>query len=247
MTIPSVQQYLEVIKHDVLLDRQLDALRLLYQFPKSTATAKQLSVVADPGRESSSITSFRIGKTGKRIADYLGIIPPTYLVRNKMTPAYSLLVSKEYKTNIGWTMHQNLQQALKELELVGMKSKELNERLPTEISLFSENQFFNEGKISQVFVNKFERKLQARIACLKQFGHKCYACGFDFGSFYGKLADGFIEVHHLIPLSKIRQEYLVDPVKDLVPLCSNCHSVIHLSKPMLTIDELKSLIKKNGR
>ncbi len=144
-------------------------------------------------------------------------------------------------------MHENLQRALEELGLVGIEAKELYERLPTEVSPFSENQFFKEGKISQVFVNKFERNLQARITCLKHFGPKCYACGFDFGKFYGKPADGFIEVHHLIQLSKIREEYSIDPIKDLIPLCSNCHSVIHLSNPMLTVETLKSLIDKKGR
>jgi predicted HNH restriction endonuclease len=59
---------------------------------------------------------------------------------------------------------------------------------------------------------------------------------------YGSVATGFIQVHHIIPLSEIGKSYNVDPVKDLIPLCANCHSVVHLVKPAMTIDELKKLI-----
>jgi len=35
-------------------------------------------------------------------------------------------------------------------------------------------------------------------------------------------------VHHLVPISKIGKKYRVDPIKDLRPVCPNCHAVIHL-------------------
>ncbi|MBQ2056059.1 MAG: HNH endonuclease, partial [Bacteroidaceae bacterium] len=50
---------------------------------------------------------------------------------------------------------------------------------------------------------------------------------FDFEENYGELGKEFIEVHHIIPLSQIRREYIINPEKDLIPLCSNCHSMIH--------------------
>jgi predicted HNH restriction endonuclease len=34
-------------------------------------------------------------------------------------------------------------------------------------------------------------------------------------------------VHHLNPISQTEGEHEVDPVNDLIPLCSNCHSMIH--------------------
>ncbi|WP_156294586.1 HNH endonuclease [Serratia oryzae] len=54
---------------------------------------------------------------------------------------------------------------------------------------------------------------------------------------------GFIHVHHVIPLHEIRKEYVIDPIKDLVTLCPNCHSMIHSSKPMLPVKELRERIK----
>lgn len=56
----------------------------------------------------------------------------------------------------------------------------------------------------------------------------------------------FIHVHHLIPLSEINQEYEVDPIKDLRPLCPNCHAMIHRKHPPFTIEEIKNLINKNS-
>jgi 5-methylcytosine-specific restriction protein A len=53
---------------------------------------------------------------------------------------------------------------------------------------------------------------------------------------------GFIHVHHLTPLSTIGKEYRVDPIKDLRPICPNCHAVIHSRRPAMSIEEAKQLI-----
>jgi 5-methylcytosine-specific restriction protein A len=86
---------------------------------------------------------------------------------------------------------------------------------------------FTEGKIKDSHSTVFERKRGNRLACLAAHGYKCAVCGFDFEEHYGILGKEFIEVHHIIPLSQIRKEYIINPKKDLVPLCSNCHSMIH--------------------
>ena len=67
-------------------------------------------------------------------------------------------------------------------------------------------------------------------------------CGFDFEAFYGELGKNYIHVHHIVPLSKINKEYSVDPKNDLVPVCPNCHAMIHRTEPALTIDALKKQI-----
>ncbi|MEG4267597.1 HNH endonuclease, partial [Microcoleus sp. Pol12A4] len=56
---------------------------------------------------------------------------------------------------------------------------------------------------------------------------------------------GFIHVHHIIPLSEINQEYEVNPIQDLRPLCPNCHAMIHRKYPPFTIEEIKDLLSKN--
>ncbi|NMB46715.1 MAG: hypothetical protein GX998_09945 [Firmicutes bacterium] len=86
-----------------------------------------------------------------------------------------------------------------------------------------------EGSVQRISVNKFERDRKARAACLRHFGYRCAACGMSFAERYGPEARGIIHVHHVVPLSEIGEGYSLDPVRDLVPVCPNCHAVIHAS------------------
>jgi len=99
-----------------------------------------------------------------------------------------------------------------------------------------------EGAAVSVVINAYERNPVARAKCLAHHGYTCAACGFDFGMVYGQLGAGYIHVHHLVPVSSKGGAYIVDPLNDLVPVCANCHAVIHKVKPALTIAALKELI-----
>ena len=70
----------------------------------------------------------------------------------------------------------------------------------------------------------------------------CEACGFDFVEKYGDLGIGFIEAHHIKPVSEMRHNEKTK-LEDIVMLCSNCHSMIHRKKPWTTKDTLKTIIK----
>ena len=98
---------------------------------------------------------------------------------------------------------------------------------------------FLEGNLTQVLTNEYERNVEARQACIEHYGAKCFICDFDFEEVYGSIAKGFIHVHHIVPLSSIRSSYQVDPIEDLVPVCPNCHAVIHLRGECLTIQEVR--------
>lgn len=104
-----------------------------------------------------------------------------------------------------------------------------------------------EGAVTQVLINSYERNPEARERCIAKWGSSCAVCGFHFEYFYGELGKGYIHVHHLTPLSAIRQEYELDPVKDLRPVCPNCHSMIHRRSPPLSIEELENLVRTYGR
>jgi|HubBroStandDraft_1064217.scaffolds.fasta_scaffold271934_2 hypothetical protein len=84
------------------------------------------------------------------------------------------------------------------------------------------------------------RSEKARRACVAHWGVKCYACGFDFGRFYGGRGDGFIEVHHRKLLSSADSGREVNPIDDLIPLCANCHRIVHLESPPLDVDILRA-------
>lgn len=96
-----------------------------------------------------------------------------------------------------------------------------------------------EGARSRVEINRYERSPVNRAACIAIYGARCQVCGLEFGLRYGDIGNGYIEVHHRVPVSKMGAGYVVDPRQDLVPLCSNCHSMVHRQDPPLDVDELK--------
>lgn len=103
---------------------------------------------------------------------------------------------------------------------------------------------FAEGVARQVTVNIYERSTEARTMCINHFGLTCFVCGFNFEKVYGQIGFGFIHVHHLKPLSEIKRGYKLNPVKDLRPVCPNCHAMLHQRKPAYDIEELKALLKQ---
>lgn len=101
-----------------------------------------------------------------------------------------------------------------------------------------------EGARRQISVNAYERDLAARKKCVEHYGASCVICGFNFADTYGLEAAGFIHVHHLTPLSEIGASYTVDPIKDLRPVCPNCHAIIHHRDGTRTISEVREMLDK---
>ena len=104
------------------------------------------------------------------------------------------------------------------------------------------SQPLTEGAKYQVTLNAYERNPVARRQCLSFYGTDCRACEFRFGAAYGPEAEGYIHVHHVKPLSEVGGEYVVDPIKDLVPVCPNCHAMIHMGGKCRTLDEIRRLL-----
>lgn len=126
--------------------------------------------------------------------------------------------------------------------------KDIVERSNEDIAIDEEyenvvNDNLREGKMSTVKVNKYERNPKARKECLEYYGYRCCICGFDFEEYYGLIGEKIIEVHHKKALHEIKETYVVNPIKDLIPVCSNCHTIIHSRNPKFEIDELKSIIQ----
>ena len=103
-----------------------------------------------------------------------------------------------------------------------------------------------EGAVKTVTINAYERNPKARKQCLDAHGVVCAVCGFNFGRRYGLVAEGYIHVHHLRPLSEIKASHKVDPKKDLSPVCPNCHAVIHLKKTPFTLEEVRAMLARSA-
>ncbi|QTC41488.1 EVE domain-containing protein [Bacillus sp. V3] len=99
-----------------------------------------------------------------------------------------------------------------------------------------------EGKRKTISVNVYERNPLARKKCLGHHGYKCQVCGIDFEAVYGEVGRDFIHVHHIMALKEIGEEYEVNPTQDLIPVCPNCHAMLHRKEKglYLSVEQLKN-------
>lgn len=132
-----------------------------------------------------------------------------------------------------------------------LNQSEFNER--NEILLWKEtageneevNDFesYIEGSKKQKFVTYYERIPENRNQAIKIHGCTCFGCGFNFEKIYGSHGKGFIHIHHIKPVSQFEKPQKVNPETDLIPLCPNCHAMIHRNRnKTLSLEELKTLI-----
>jgi hypothetical protein len=110
-----------------------------------------------------------------------------------------------------------------------------------------ENEYDTEGTLKKVYVNVYERSAYARKKCIKHWGLSCKVCGLNFEDAYGQLGKGFIHVHHVKPINESVGPYIVDYVNDLIPICPNCHAMIHRGNQTLSIEDLKKIINLNKK
>lgn len=105
---------------------------------------------------------------------------------------------------------------------------------------------YREGQRFSVISTAIERNPRARRKCLEHFGCKCFVCNFEFSKTYGELGGTYIHVHHRVDISMQPAEYEVNPTKDLVPLCPNCHAMVHQARPAMAVEELRAIYEKNN-
>ena len=111
-------------------------------------------------------------------------------------------------------------------------------------------------------VEEFRRKIKThpilknldmiRQACINYYkalhgGYiVCECCGFDLTKAYD-IDDEYIEIHHRFPFSQTEGEHPVNSQTDLVPLCANCHRMIHHGQGgkgnCMSLEELKRKYK----
>lgn len=102
-----------------------------------------------------------------------------------------------------------------------------------------------EGRAKLRYVTTYERNPKLREEAIRIHGCICAACGFDFNKTYGELGKGYIHIHHKVPVSELEKPKEVNPKTDLVPLCANCHSMIHRKKKStLSVEELQKFLAR---
>ncbi len=90
----------------------------------------------------------------------------------------------------------------------------------------------------------YERDPRNRARAIVFHGSRCLGCGLSFDDVYTpEHARGYVEVHHIRPLSEGPR--VVDPYEDLIPLCANCHRMVHRrGDDWLSLEELRQLIEE---
>lgn len=104
---------------------------------------------------------------------------------------------------------------------------------------------YQEGAVQQIKVNRYERDKKARDACLSHYGYVCQVCLIKLSDIYGVIAKSLIHVHHIKLISEIGESYIVDPVFDLIPVCPNCHAVIHMKSPAYSPHEVSAMLHQD--
>ena len=65
----------------------------------------------------------------------------------------------------------------------------------------------------------------------------------NFEDEYGEIGKHFIHVHHRVDISHTKGEHVIDPTEDLVPLCPNCHAMVHTEEPAMSVEKLKEIFE----
>lgn len=235
----TTDQWSEILLRPELTNQtDLKIFQALYSFDEHKAYASQVgSLLAYQGKAPHAPLNSEIGRYAKRIAKYFDI---QFSERSLKKYKYWDLFFNGWNEGryFVWQLRPEIAQALKDCKLTG-------ERPYAEELVAQEGFSFNEGARRTITVNAYERSPNARNLCIAHWGSLCQVCEFDFERMYGEIGSGFIHVHHLVPLSEVGVTYQVDPVKDLSPVCPNCHAMLHSCSPPLSIEALRRLIYKN--
>jgi 5-methylcytosine-specific restriction protein A len=103
-----------------------------------------------------------------------------------------------------------------------------------------------EGAKARRTVNVYERSRSNRALAILSHGLTCLVCETNFGEKYGSIGEGYIEIHHLTPVHLMGGQRRLNPLEELVPLCANCHRMVHRTDPPYTPDELRQSLHDAG-
>lgn len=101
-----------------------------------------------------------------------------------------------------------------------------------------------EGDPLMVTHLRYERSRRNRAAAIAIHGYDCRGCDANMERIYGPLGVGFIHVHHEVSLAEQGGARAVDPYTGLVPLCPNCHSIVHRRRPPHSIATVRAAFEQ---
>lgn len=104
-----------------------------------------------------------------------------------------------------------------------------------------------EGQQHQRYVTTYERDPRLRAQAKAIHGTRCKGCGKTSAETYGEDFAGIIHIHHVKPVSTLGGATVVDPSTDLIPLCPNCHAVVHSKRgSTLSVEDLRLVVERRS-
>ena len=134
---------------------------------------------------------------------------------------------------------------------IELSSKVFTSKKTKKVLVYDEDDTITEGKVSTKTAIVKERSQKLRRAAIEHYTVEgkivCSVCGFDFKKIYGELGDGYIQMHHENPVYQYSDDgfetYISEAVKNMKPLCANCHCMVHRNKGrLISITELKAIM-----
>ncbi|WP_249292210.1 HNH endonuclease [Metabacillus flavus] len=138
-------------------------------------------------------------------------------------------------------------ESLEQFDSNGVQQRSLETTIEIDIDAeqSEEEEYHKDGASTYYYGKRYERNPYNRAKAIEIHGLNCAVCGFNFEKVYGERGKDFIEIHHIEPLSTVREEVIINPATDLVPVCSNCHRMIHRRKDkVLNIDQLREKMRR---
>jgi len=187
---------------------------------------------------------------------YVEILFDTFIFPDKKEKFLNLKFL-ENNFNIFWTRNQsgtkleNLK--FSKLEMVWRKfsnrsfkrvKSEFSKNNPEFVNKVKKGKEFYEGEKYEHTINSYRRDSNARDLCISFHGYKCCICKKKMEELYGKLGKNFVHVHHLKLISASKKKYKINGIKDLRPVCPNCHAIIHRANPPYSIRTVKNHLVK---
>lgn len=222
----------------VTTEKDIEVLSLVYRSKNNEMTASEIAQKLNVSHY--VIINYQIYRFSKRVLEKTGVIPSW--MRNRQFRWWHVpFWGYEKRPLFSWIMRPELVKAFD--NILGSEKNDLIS--PDELTNPDSTPFL-EGAVKTVTVNRYERNKKARDACIDHYGNVCTICGFNFEQIYGEIGKNKIIVHHLVPQSCKQEEYVIDPVHDLRPICPNCHLIIHSKNEPFTIEEVKTMISKKS-
>jgi hypothetical protein len=247
--IPPHEEYVRFLKNSRITDFERSVLLALYAAPGHEARNAD---IAEAISSEMLPVNGALGRLGGKAVDYLKINLP-----DRALPSHAIAWFGRPDGYWYSVMHDSVRAAIVALGWADEAAREYGEfwrgnrgTNPAAATgagqtdeAGTETETYLEGRRREHLRVSRARNGRARDECIAHYGPHCDVCIFDFEVAYGERGRAFIEVHHLELVSgQQEEEYEIDPIKDLRPVCSNCHRMLH-RYGLISTDELKEIVK----